>query len=364
MNSSLNHSLAQRCAVPARANQPLCKASGLAAIRLSRPEVGAAVQFFKDFGLTVVSADKDLALLRGTSDLTPSVIVERGPAAYLGFSLMVDNAEDLQHLAATHHSVVQANHQAIGGQCVVLRDPDGLQVQIIHGWQPLAPLPAATSIELNQTQHTPRINRTVRLDYSRPPAINKLGHTVLGVSRFADSLAWYQHNFGLIVSDFQMMDGDDTPVVAFMRCDRGDTPTDHHTIAIGSAVETGHLHTAFELPDMDAVVAAGIVLKQRRYHHSWGVGRHILGSQIFDYWRDPCGDMFEHYADSDLFDNTVATGYHRFHGESLHQWGPAVPADMTGKIPSLHLLKTVFSRLRSDDDLSLRRLVNLIKASS
>ena len=47
----------------------------------------------------------------------------------------------------------------------------------------------------------------------------------------------------------------------------------------GKAESTVWFHAA-KLP---AVLAA------RGYPHAWGVGRHILGSQIFDYWRDPFG---------------------------------------------------------------------------
>lgn len=366
MSASVNHAtpLAALCALQPRSDNPVCKVSGLAAIRLARPDIAAAVRFFEDFGLSRVYVDSNLALLRGTGDTTACVVIERGPARYLGFSLTVDDADDLHKLAAAHGVNVVDNHPQRGGQCVLLRDPDNLIVEVMHGWTRLPELMHADVIPANRPGVTPRINRTVRLDYAAPPRIFKLGHTVMGVTHFADSLGWYQQNFGLIVSDFQMLEHDPVPVVAFLRCDRGNTPTDHHTIAMGSAVETGHLHTAFELPDMDAVVAAGEVLRRRQYHHTWGVGRHILGSQIFDYWRDPHGDMFEHYADGDLFDAHVATGYHAFGGDALHQWGPTLNADMAGKTPSLHLAQTVISRLRSDDDLSLRRLFNLVKASS
>jgi catechol 2,3-dioxygenase-like lactoylglutathione lyase family enzyme len=365
MSSSLvtEQQLASLCAVSPRAESPVCKVSGITAIRLSRPDLTQAVRFFTDFGLTCIHNDGNLALLRGTNDTTACIVIERGPARYLGLSLSVDSMDDLQQLAAANGVSVVNNHPLRGGQCVLLRDPDNMLVEVMHGWTCLPTLMHAEAIPANRADHTPRINRTVRLDYDNPPRIFKLGHTVMGVTHFANSLTWYQQNFGLIVSDFQIMDNDTVPVVAFLRCDRGDTPTDHHTIAMGSAVEIGHMHTAFELPDMDAVVAAGEVLRRRQYHHTWGVGRHILGSQIFDYWRDPEGDMFEHYADSDLFDANMPTGYHRFDGEALHQWGPAVTADMAGKIPSLHLVQTVISRLRSNDDLSLRRLLNLVKAA-
>ena len=363
--SNAQQALAQICAVPPRVEKPLTKVSGLAAIRLARPNLSKAVNFFLDFGLICIHNDGNLALLRGTADKTVSVIIERGAARYLGLSLVVDSYEELEKLSVEHKVSMIDNHPLRGGQSVTLKDPDNLIVEVIYGATPLPSLMSTEAVQINRPEHITRINRTVRLDYNHPPRIFRLGHTVLGVTHFAKTLAWYQQNFGFIVSDFQMMAEDSVPVVAFMRCDRGDIPTDHHTIAIGSAVEIGHLHTAFELTDMDAVVAANVILKKRQHHHTWGIGRHILGSQIFDYWRDSHGDMFEHYADGDVFDAGVKTGYHHFDGEALHQWGPAVTADMAGKIPSLQLVKTVISRLRdsTQDDLSFKRLINLIRAA-
>ena len=31
----------------------------------------------------------------------------------------------------------------------------------------------------------------------------------------------------------------------------------------------------------------------------WGIGRHLLGSQVYDYWADPWGRVHEHWADTD-----------------------------------------------------------------
>ena len=45
------------------------------------------------------------------------------------------------------------------------------------------------------------------------------------------------------------------------------------------------------------------------YFRSWGIGRHIQGSQIFDYWRDPDGFLVEHFTDGDMFDNTLEPGW-------------------------------------------------------
>ena len=60
-----------------------------------------------------------------------------------------------------------------------------------------------------------------------------------------------------------------------MRLDRGDEPTDHHTlfVAMGSEFEVDHV--AFEVVDLDAVEMGQQVLLANRYRHSWGVGRHL-----------------------------------------------------------------------------------------
>jgi hypothetical protein len=42
-------------------------------------------------------------------------------------------------------------------------------------------------------------------------------------------------------------------------------------------------------------------LKAAKRKAAWGVGRHIMGSQVFDYWKDPFGNELEHWTDGDLF---------------------------------------------------------------
>ncbi len=48
-------------------------------------------------------------------------------------------------------------------------------------------------------------------------------------------------------------------------------------------------------------------LKLAGYQQDWGVGRHVLGSQVFDYWRDPWGYRVEHWTDGDVFTADVPT---------------------------------------------------------
>ena len=122
---------------------------------------------------------------------------------------------------------------------------------------------------------------------------------------------------------------------AFIRCDRGSEPSDHHSLALLLAPEAGYAHSAYEVADLDALLPPEVkYLRERNWTRSWGIGRHVQGSQIFDYWRDPERFMVEHYADGDVFDNTVPAGWAPLRASGLAQWGPPATKDFLGNKPS------------------------------
>ena len=63
----------------------------------------------------------------------------------------------------------------------------------------------------------------------------------------------------MIVSDFLYFDGQRGrgPAMAFIRCDLGGVPSDHHTLAMALQPQTGYLHSAYQVIDLDEVAAAG-----------------------------------------------------------------------------------------------------------
>jgi hypothetical protein len=130
---------------------------------------------------------------------------------------------------------------------------------------------------------------------------------------YLGTLNWYLEHLGLIVSDFLYSAGqrERGPVMSFIRCDQGTTPTDHHTLALTLEAANGYVHSAYQVADLDALAAGGEYLLDHGYQRAWGIGRHVEGTQIFDYWRDPDGFMVEHFADGDLFDSTVEPGWAR-----------------------------------------------------
>jgi hypothetical protein len=84
-------------------------------------------------------------------------------------------------------------------------------------------------------------------------------------------------------------------------------------------------HCSFKVHDFDTQKLGHQWLAAKGYKSVWGVGRHILGSQIFDYWWDTTGNMIEHYADGDLLNDKTPVGYRPAGDESLAVWRLEVP---------------------------------------
>jgi hypothetical protein len=77
-----------------------------------------------------------------------------------------------------------------------------------------------------------------------------------------------------------------------------------------SSNSTSHVHhCSFEVHDFDTQKLGHQWLAAKKYKSVWGVGRHVLGSQIFDYWWDTTGNMIEHYTDGDLINKDTPIGY-------------------------------------------------------
>jgi len=188
---------------------------------------------------------------------------------------------------------------------------------------------------------------------------------VVQSTKYLQALEWYLDNLGMIVSDFQFFPGqrERGPSMSFIRCDRGSTPADHHTLAMALGPANRYVHSAYQVSDLDALAAGGEYLRERGYFRSWGIGRHIQGSQIFDYWRDPDGFLVEHFADGDLFDNTVEPGWAPFTASGLAQWGPPATKDFLGTDlkSARHELVSIITGLRASNEFDISRLVGLLK---
>ena len=344
---------------PARHAAPTVKARSLAYLLFERPDLVRAEAFLTDFGLRVCARDGGRLFLRGTGAAPFCYAVRRGATArFVGFGLTLATRADLEKVAAIAGAgPIEPLDAPGGGERVRLVDPSGFEVHAVHGQRVEACLPQREPLACNTPRSPSRVNATQRIDVA-PPDVVKLGHVVLEVADFQATCAWYTRQFGFIPSDVQVLP-DGAPAVAFMRLDLGATPADHHTLALAQGFAAKFSHAAFEVVDADAVGMGQRVLRERGWTHAWGVGRHILGSQVFDYWQDPHGDKHEHYSDGDRFTAEQPTGVHAVSREAMAQWGPPLPRSFTKPKLSFATLAAVIGNLRKSPDLTLRKLRTL-----
>ena len=156
--------------------------------------------------------------------------------------------------------------------------------------------------------------------------MKRLAHVVLGSPIVEDTTKWFHDVLGMISSDEVVAGPDKKHIGSFIRLDNEDEYVDHHAIFIIISPHAGLQHVSFEVPDVDAVLADHHHLKSLgRYEHMWGVGRHLLGSQVFDYWADPFGYSHEHWADSDRLNATTPTNVSDARESMITQWGEEPP---------------------------------------
>ena len=348
---------------PGRSGNPLVKVAGLAWLEFEKPDLDRVERFGTDFGFTVADRTPDTVLLRGRQAAAACLVIRRGPQArFVGPTFAAAARDDLDRLARGTGGTVTAHW---GGRAVRLRDPSGVPVRVVHGVPEFPALPERAPLPLNFGSEPVRVNATQR-SARRPAEIQRLGHVVLGTTRFGAALDWYLDTLGLIVSDFLYLDGqrDRGPAMAFIRCDLGSVPADHHTLAMALQPHTGYVHSAYELTDMDEVAVSGEYLRERGYRHAWGLGRHIQGSQIFDYWRDPDRAMFEHYTDGDVFDAAMEPGWSPLSRSGLAQWGPKATAEFTGTNDPGVVVAAIKALADKGNEVDLAALRGLIKAMS
>lgn len=353
---------------PGRSRNPIIKVQDLAWLEFEKPDLTRAEAFARAFGFQTALRTPTELYLRGTDAGAPCVLLRHGPRTrFAGLALRAGDEVDVLRVADRTGAIARPLPEAIGGLAADLTDPGGTPVRVVAGMHTLPEAPVQRPLIHNTGRSTVRTNATQRPP--RVPArIQRLGHVVLQSTTYLRTLNWYLDTFGMIVSDFLYFPGqrDRGPTMSFIRCDLGSTPADHHTVALALGPANRYVHSAYQVSDLDALAAGGEYLSERGYLRSWGIGRHIQGSQLFDYWRDPDGFLVEHFADGDAFDADVAPGWAPFTATGLSQWGPPVSKDFLGTDPrsARHELVSMLSALRDDNEFTARRLVGLLKVAT
>lgn len=300
------------------------KAIDLSHVVYQVTDLEAMEAFLRDFGLATADKTAETLHMR-TAGSAPYVHVSHlgSENRFIGGGFEMGTRADLETLARLPGSspVEPIEDAPGGGWRVRMTAPDGFLIDAVWGRQEAPALPHRPPNPFNWGERKQRVNQSLR-PRREPGMALRLGHFVLRVSDHDAALSWFRERFGLLASDVMRVPGDEDRVIGtFLRFDRGDEPVDHHCVLINRSSTVGVHHCSFEMQDIDSVMGAHDYLKAKGYRHDCGVGRHLIGSQIFDYWRDPFDFRVEHYTDGDVSDSSYETRSYAVAVEDTTQWG-------------------------------------------
>jgi len=305
---------------------PVIKVTDIAYGKLRSPDLDAQEEFLTHFGMVRADRTKNALYMRGTDPAHHIHVTEKGDPGFIGIAYYAAREEDVHKMAQVPGaSGVEDIDEPGGGKRVRLKEPNGYQIEVVWGIQPLPPIPVHRDPMNTGTEPLRRAGKLMRLPKD-PTPIKRIGHGVMGSPKLKETVQWFRDTLGFICSDDVYVESEDNLIGSFNRCDRGDEYVDHHVFFCLKHEQAGLNHFSFEVHDVDDVFTGHECLeKLGKYEHMWGIGRHLLGSQVYDYWADPWGRVHERWADTDRLNARSGSHLLPAHEALISQWGGPPP---------------------------------------
>jgi catechol 2,3-dioxygenase-like lactoylglutathione lyase family enzyme len=286
----------------------------LQAIRIGVSDPTAQAAFYGEMGLTSNNGS-----LFDSPDGGTQIHVSEAPfRRLLGVDLGVDSEADLADIAG-RLTAFGASHTLISNELVCVEPHTHIEFRI----RPLPRLEQSIpeAFAPNAPGSWPRRNRRSPGVFPGARSPRRLGHIVVGTPSWRGTRDFLIDALGFKVSD------EFTDIIAFLRC-----TTDHHNIAIVGGEVPFLQHYSWECDDVDHVGhLATKLLAVDEGRHTWGFGRHFIGSNFMWYLRDPSGSFVEFYSDMDRIDDDAeweSVGRTAVGLENVGlAWGPRMPME-------------------------------------
>jgi catechol 2,3-dioxygenase-like lactoylglutathione lyase family enzyme len=309
------------------------KVRDLAYARLRSPDPDAQEEFLTAFGMVRVDRTPTALYMRGTDPAHQIHVTEKGNPGFIGFAWAVNSEDDLQAIADfPGASGIENIDEPGGGKRVRLTEPNGYTIEIVHGIATVQPIQVMRQPINSGVEPLNRAGEVIRFA-AGPSSVKRIGHAVMGSPKNQETVRWFRQTLGLVCSD-DVYAGDKENIIGqFSRIDAGDDYVDHHAFFCMRNERAGLNHFSFEVQDIDDVFIGHEYLGSlSKYEHMWGIGRHLLGSQVYDYWADLWGRVHEHWADTDRL-NVQNSGNLVPAEEGLRsQWGTPPPEKFRGHV--------------------------------
>ena len=283
----------------------------LASITIGVPAIEETSRYYAEFGLA-----RDGATFSTTDGGEQLCIVDAPSRRLIEMCIGVDDPDDVNRVAARLAALgVPVERDAASLRAIEIHTGARAVVKILPRLvQEPAPIGPCNGPGRTNNHRAPGILRETPI---RP---RKLGHVVIGTPDPEASRRFFVDGIGFRVSD------DVRNVAAFLRCS-----TDHHNLLLQSSPVAFLHHTAWQVDDVDEVARGAMrMLEGHPERHTWGLGRHFIGSNFFWYLRDPAGNFAEYYSDMDTItdDRLWTPGTWEPSLQALYAWGPDVPPSM------------------------------------
>jgi len=286
----------------------------LQAIRVGVTDPVAQAGFYGEMGLTT----SDGSLFDSPDGGTQIYVSESPFRRLLGVELGVDSESDLDEIAG-RLVALGARHTKSSGELVCVEPHTRIEFRV-------RPLPrlrqtATPAVPLNAPGSSPRVDRRSSGVFPGARSPRRLGHIVVATPSWRETRAYLLDGLGFKVSD------EFTDIITFLRCS-----TDHHNIALVGGEVPFLQHCSWECDDVDHVGhLATKLLDADADRHTWGFGRHFIGSNFMWYLRDPSGSFVEFYSDMDRIENDAEWENVGRTSVALENvglaWGPSMPME-------------------------------------
>lgn len=295
--------------------------TGLHHVHLKVSDLERSHAFVHDFGLTEVAETGGRVFFRSGGAAGYNLVLEAAEeSALVSLAFELDASVELEQARVSAGGEIVSLDGPGGGRALVLHDPEGMEVRIVSGVEQRTPDVAPPMMATNQGAEKPRRGVSQHKPPLGSPPLLRLGHVGLFIKDWRACDAWYRETLGLIPSDLLYAGSPDNVVGGFYRLDRGDEWVDHHIVAFFAFGRSDLHHLSFEVPNSETQFLGHRWMAQRQHESIWGVGRHPLGSHVFDVWRDPSGYRFETFSDTDLCNAAIPPASHSVVDSTMDLW--------------------------------------------
>ena len=302
------------------------KVTDIAYVRLRAPDLDLQAEFLDNFGLVQSAKTNNAIYYRGTDPVHHVHITEKGDPKFVGIAYHAASEDDLKTLAKVPGaSGIENMDEPGGGKRVRLTEPNGYQIEVVWGMDKVPEIPAPRQVLNSGYAPLARAGDLMRIQKG-PSRVKRIAHAVLGTPKVKETVNWFRHHLGFICSDdvYAGTEGQPDRLVQSLR-PRRDLRRPPRVLR-DQPRHAGLNHISFEVQDMDDVFMGHQHMRDTgKYEHMWGIGRHLLGSQVYDYWADPWRRVHEHWADSDRLN--IKNGSNLLSAEEalVSQWGDPPP---------------------------------------